>query len=45
MRKIPLRGQAVCNRIVWLSELKLLLDIKDNRNCCNLSYESCRGMS
>jgi hypothetical protein len=43
MGKISLRGQIVHNRTIWLSELKLLLDIEDDRNCSNVLYKRCRG--
>ena len=45
MGKIPLRGQTVRNRTVWLSELTPSLDIKYDRNCCNVLHKHCRGMS
>ena len=44
MGKIPLKGQAVCKRTIWLSELKLLLDIEVD-NCRNFLYKSCRELS
>jgi hypothetical protein len=42
MGKISLRGQTIRNMTVLFSKLKLLLDIEDDRNCCNVLYKSCR---
>jgi hypothetical protein len=31
MGKLPSRGQTVCSRIIWFSELKLFLDIENDK--------------
>ena len=45
MGKVPFKGQVVRNKTVWLSQLIPSSDIEDGRNCCNVLYKHCRGMS